>query len=65
MSDRTALAWAACFVAIGVLALLVELDVWRPRIGWVWPVLLMVVGLALLVGGAVGSGRDDHGTPRR
>lgn len=60
MSDRTAVVWAVCFVAVGTLALLVELDVWRPQAGWMWPVLLMVFGLALLLAGAVGSGGGDR-----
>jgi len=57
MSDRVATAWAVCFVLVGVLALVIELDIWTPGAGWLWPVLLMVLGVALLVAGGTGTGR--------
>lgn len=57
MSDRAATAWAVCFVFVGVLAFVVELDIWTPEADWLWPVLLMVLGVALLVAGNTGSGR--------
>lgn len=57
MSDRAATAWAVCFVLVGVLAFVVELDIWTPNADWLWPVLLMVLGVALLVAGGTGSGR--------
>lgn len=64
MTDRAAVAWAVCFVAIGALALVVELELWQPSAGWMWPVLLMVLGLALLLAGAVGSASDRRSQPR-
>ena len=57
MSDRVATAWAVCFVLVGMLAIVVELDVWTPDTGWLWPMLLMGLGLALLVAGGTGTGR--------
>ncbi len=60
MSDRIAIAWATCFIAVGAVALVIELGVWTPRAGWVWPLLLMVLGLALLVAGAVGRDGDHR-----
>lgn len=59
MSDRVAIAWAMCFVLVGMLSLVVELGVWTPDAGWLWPVLLMVLGVALLVAGGTGTGRRD------
>lgn len=62
MSDRAAIVWAVGFVTLGVVALLAALDVWTPSPGWLWPVLLIVLGLALLLAGAVGPHRGDRGT---
>lgn len=57
MSDRAAIVWAVCFVTLGVVALLAAFDVWTITVGWLWPVLLIVLGLALLLAGAVGPRR--------
>jgi hypothetical protein len=57
MSDRAATAWAVCFVLVGALAFVVELDIWTPTADWLWPVLLMVLGVALLMAGGTGSSR--------
>lgn len=57
MSDRAATVWAVCFVTLGVVGVLAAFDVWTPGLGWLWPVLLIAVGLAMLLAGAV--------TPRR
>jgi hypothetical protein len=59
--NRTGLAWGIVFVMVGVHALLVDLEIWASQPGWLWPLLLMALGAALLVGGLVPgrrTGRD-------
>jgi hypothetical protein len=56
-THRAATAWAVCFVLVGALAFVVELDIWTPTADWLWPALLMVLGVALLMAGGTGSSR--------
>lgn len=51
MRDRTGVGIGLFFAAAGVLFLLEGLDVFTVRAAWLWPLLLIGFGLALLVGG--------------
>jgi hypothetical protein len=51
--NRSGLAWGTLFVLAGVYTLLIDLGVWVSRPDWVWPLFLVALGLALLVGGLV------------
>jgi hypothetical protein len=50
-ADRTGIGIGLFFVAAGVLFLLEGLDVFTVRAAWLWPLLLIGFGLALLAGG--------------
>jgi hypothetical protein len=53
--NRTALVAGLLFVALGVAFLLDALDVVSLRGAYVWPVALIVIGLAVLWGGLTSS----------
>jgi hypothetical protein len=55
--NRVGLAWGTLFVLVGLFALLVDLGVWTSRPDWAWPLLLVALGAALLVGGLIPRGR--------
>jgi hypothetical protein len=58
--NRTALLAGLIFVVIGVVFLLEQLDVYELRAVYVWPVVLIAVGVAVLVGGLSSlRGRDQ------
>lgn len=48
--NRTALVSGVFFVVVGVAFLLDRLGVWRVRGVYVWPLLLIVLGVAVLAG---------------
>lgn len=56
--NRTGLVWGIVFVMVGAFTLLVDLGVWASRPGWLWPLFLMTLGVAVLVGGQVPDRRD-------
>lgn len=58
--NRTGLAWGTVFVVIGAFALLDDLAAWASRPDWMWSLLLMVLGTALLIGGLVPARRRDR-----
>ena len=49
--NRRALVWGLFFIAAGIAFLLDRLDVWTIRARYVLPVLLIVLGAAILLGG--------------
>lgn len=49
--NRTAVAWGIFFIVAGVAFLLDRLDVWTLRARYVLPLLLIVLGAAILLGG--------------
>jgi len=59
--NRTAVVWGLFFIAAGIAFLLDRLDVWPLRARYVLPVLLIVLGAAILLGGRgwVPGGRDQ------
>jgi ABC-type antimicrobial peptide transport system permease subunit len=58
--NRTALIGGLIFVVIGVVFLLEQLDVYELRAVYVWPVVLIAVGVAVLLGGLSSlRGRDQ------
>lgn len=59
--NASGLAWGTFFVAVGVFALLVDLDVVATRTTWMWPLLMVIVGAALLVGGLLPGRRSGSG----
>jgi hypothetical protein len=58
--DRGRLVGGIIVGGIGLVFLLSNLDV-IPRIGKTWPLILVVVGLALLIGAVRGRGQSDSG----
>lgn len=58
--NRTAVVWGLFFIVAGIAFLLDRLDVWTLRARYVLPVLLIVLGVAILLGGRgwVRIGRD-------
>jgi Domain of unknown function (DUF5668) len=58
--NRTAVVWGLFFIAAGIAFLLDRLDIWTLRARYVLPVLLIVLGAAILLGGRgwVRGGRD-------
>jgi len=58
--NRRALVWGLFFIAAGIAFLLDRLDVWTLRARYVLPMLLIVLGGAILLGGRgwVRGGRD-------
>ena len=57
--NRSGLAWGTVFVILGLFALLVDLGVLALRPDWMWPLVLIALGAALLIGGLV-PGRRQH-----
>jgi hypothetical protein len=49
--NRSAVVWGLFFIAAGIAFLLDRLDVWTLRARYVVPVLLIVLGAAILLGG--------------
>jgi cytochrome c oxidase subunit IV len=49
--NRTAVVWGVFFIVAGIAFLLDRLDVWTLRARYVLPVLLIVLGAAILLGG--------------
>ncbi|HVM20687.1 MAG TPA: DUF5668 domain-containing protein [Egibacteraceae bacterium] len=45
--DRSAVMFGVVFVALGVAYLLDDLGMWTVQVTYLWPVLLIVAGLAL------------------
>ena len=60
-SNRTALVAGVVLAALGVVFLLEALDVFTLRASYVWPVVLIVIGLAVLWSGLSASRREDRG----
>jgi uncharacterized membrane protein HdeD (DUF308 family) len=58
--NRTGLAWGIVFVMMGVFTLLVDLEIWASQPGWLWPLFLMALGAALLIGGLVPGRRGGR-----
>jgi LiaI-LiaF-like transmembrane region len=58
--SRRAVVWGLFFIAAGIAFLLDRLDVWTLRARYVLPMLLIVLGGAILLGGRgwVRGGRD-------
>jgi LiaI-LiaF-like transmembrane region len=58
--NRRAVVWGLFFIAAGIAFLLDRLDVWTLRARYVLPMLLIVLGGAILLGGRgwVRGGRD-------
>jgi hypothetical protein len=59
--NRTGLAWGTLFVLVGLLAMLADLGVWASRPDWAWPLLIMALGGALIVGGLIPRRTADLG----
>jgi len=59
--DRGRLVGGIIVAGIGLVFLLSNLDV-IPRIGKTWPLILVVVGFALLIGAVRGRGQSDSGS---
>ncbi len=55
--SRSALVFGVFFVVAGVAFLLDRLGVWDLRARYLLPVLLIVLGVAVLIGGRSGGGR--------
>jgi hypothetical protein len=51
--NRAGLAWGTLFVLVGLFTLLVDLGVWASRPDWVWPLFMVALGAALIVGGLI------------
>jgi hypothetical protein len=49
--NRAAVVWGIFFTAAGIAFLLDQLDVWNLRARYVLPLLLIVVGAVILLGG--------------
>ncbi len=49
--NRRAVVWGLFFIAAGIAFLLDRLDVWTLRARYVLPMLLIVLGAAILLGG--------------
>ncbi len=58
--NRTAVVWGIFFIVAGIAFLLDRLDVWTLQARYVLPLLLIVLGAAILLGGRgwVRGGRD-------
>lgn len=57
--SRSGLAWGTLFVLVGVFALLADLGVWQTRPDWMWPLFLVALGSALVIGGLLPPQRDQ------
>ena len=58
--NRTAVVWGIFFIVAGIAFLLDRVDVWTLRARYVLPLLLIVLGAAILLGGR-GWVRGGHG----
>lgn len=58
--NRTALVAGLIFIVLGVVFLLEQLEVFELRAIYVWPVVLIAVGVAVLLGG-LSSLRENKG----
>jgi membrane-bound ClpP family serine protease len=58
--NRAALVAGLIFVVLGVVFLLEQLDVFELRAAFVWPVVLIVIGVAVLLGGLSSLRGHDH-----
>lgn len=56
--SRSGLLWGICFVLVGLFTLLGDLGMWRVPPGWLWPLVLIALGVTLLVAGLVPDDRD-------
>ena len=58
--NQTAIVWGVFFIVAGIAFLLERLDVWTLRGRYILPILLIVLGAAILLGGRrwVRGGRD-------
>ena len=63
MNDRTwhtgSLVWGLIFIVLGVLFLLEQLDVFDLRAAYIFPVVLIVIGVTVLVGGTLTRRRSE------
>jgi membrane-bound ClpP family serine protease len=59
--NRTALLAGLIFVVLGVVFLLEQLDVFELRAAYVWPVVLIAIGVAVLLGGLSSLRSRDQG----
>jgi hypothetical protein len=63
MNDRTwhtgSVVWGLIFIVLGVLFLLEQLDVFDLRAAYIFPVVLIVIGVTVLVGGTLFRRRSD------
>jgi membrane protein DedA with SNARE-associated domain len=53
------LVWGLIFIVLGVLFLLEQLDVFDLRAAYIFPVLLIVIGVTVLVGGTLTRRRSE------
>jgi membrane-bound ClpP family serine protease len=58
--NRTALVAGLIFIVLGVVFLLEQLEVFELRAIYVWPVVLIAIGVAVLLGG-LSSLRENKG----
>lgn len=61
--NRAALVAGLIFVVLGVVFLLEQLDVFELRAAYVWPLVLIAVGVAVLLGGLASLRRDQEPGP--
>jgi len=63
MNGRTwhtgSVVWGLIFIVLGVLFLLEQLDVFDLRAAYIFPVLLIVIGVTVLVGGTLTRRRSE------
>lgn len=51
--------WGLIFIVLGVLFLLDQLDVFNLRAAYIFPVVLIVIGLTVLLGGTLTRRRSE------
>lgn len=59
--NRIALIGGLIFVVLGVVFLLEQLDVFELQAAYVWPVVLIAIGVAVLLGGLSSLRSRDQG----
>jgi membrane protein DedA with SNARE-associated domain len=63
MNGRTwhtgSVVWGLIFIVLGVLFLLEQLDVFDLRAAYIFPVVLIVIGVTVLVGGTLTRRRSE------
>jgi len=62
--NTSSLVAGVLFIGIGVVFLFAALDVWDIRPAYLWPGLLIGVGVVIATGGRTVGGRDDNGVIR-